>query len=186
MNVKNLKMKFTKKEDKDLLKKIQARIRWDIRVSNSDISIDVKNGCVTLHGYFDKPYRHAAALNIITTTDGVADFKDKSQIVEDYFRTDKELEVLITKQVQALPFVSGEWIDVEVCDGVAKLEGRVFRPRLKAFAARATWELSGIKDCINLIDLRPSPAQDKIARPMFEYPGLRFGVAQATCLARVV
>jgi osmotically-inducible protein OsmY len=163
-----LMVQYSKNKDKELFRKITSRIRWDIRVSNSDVSIDVNNGCVTLRGNFDKPYRQEAAISIITTTDGIADFKDHSKVIVDYFRTDSELETLISKQILAMPFVSGEWIDVEVFDSVAKLEGLVFRPRLKAFAARATWELSGIKDCINLIDFKERPQQQKSAQSIFE------------------
>jgi osmotically-inducible protein OsmY len=117
----------------------------------------VKDGFVTLLGYFDKPYRHTAALGIIKTTEGVEGFDDQSKVIEDYFRTDKELEILISKQILAMPFIEGEWIDVAVCDGVAKLEGKVFRPRFKAFAARSVWELSGIKDCLNIIEIKDTP-----------------------------
>ncbi|MBK7963841.1 MAG: BON domain-containing protein [Bdellovibrionales bacterium] len=151
-----MKVKNYKAAAQILLERIQNRIRWDIRVSNSDVSIKVKNGVVTLNGYFDKPYRHAAAVSVIKTTEGVVELKDQSQVVDDYCRTDKELETLISKQILTLPLLPGEWIDVDVCDGVVKLEGLVFRPRLKAFAARASWELSGIKDCINLIGLKES------------------------------
>lgn len=152
-------MKHNKTEDQKLLERIQNRIRWDIRVSNSDVSINVKTGVVTLNGYFDKPYRHGAAVSVITTTEGVVELRDESQVVDNFYRTDKELEILISKQTLALPFLPREWIDVDVCDGVVKLEGLVFRSRLKAFAARASWELSGVNDCINLISLKKPPEE---------------------------
>lgn len=167
-----MKTKSINTTDQDLLERIQSRIRWDIRVSNSDVSIRVREGEVILHGYFDKPYRHSAAVSVITTTEGVRIFKDESQVIDDYYRTDKELEILISKQILSLLFLPGEWIDVDVCDGVVKLEGLVFRPRFKAFAARASWELSGIKDCINLIDLRESPEALRMAPPIFELSAL--------------
>jgi osmotically-inducible protein OsmY len=141
------------KEDDSLLKKIKARIRWDIRVSNSDIYLKVKNSVVTLDGCFDKPYRHAAAVNIIKSTDGVTEFKDKSVTVGDYFRTDKELQTLITEQIKTLTLGPEEWIEVSVQSGVVKLIGSVSKPRHKAFASRSVWELSGIKDCLNQIEI---------------------------------
>jgi osmotically-inducible protein OsmY len=169
-------MKNNKIKDKELLKLIQMRVRWDIRVSNSDIAIKVKNGCVHLSGVFDKPYRHAAAVDIIKTTEGVKEFLDHSKIVKGYFRSDKALEILISKQLLSLPLLQGEWIDVEVSKGVARLKGHVFRSRLKAFAARATWELSGVRDCINLIELTASPMDLKKTIPMslFNFGNLRF------------
>ncbi len=143
--------------DRLLLKKLENRIRWDIRVSNSDIAMTVKNGCVTMFGIFDRPFRQVAAVNLISSTEGVFDVNDQSQVLGSYFRTDHDLEVLISKQFLSQNLMPDEWIDVEVCNGIAKLEGFVTRPRIKAFAARATWELSGIKDCINLIDIAAVP-----------------------------
>lgn len=157
-------MNQNKTKDQKLLARIQNRIRWDIRVSNSDILINVKNGVVTLNGYFDMSYRHGAAVNAITTTQGVMALKDESRVVDDYYRTDKELKILISKQILTLRLLPGEWIDIDVCDGVVKLDGLVYRSRLKAFAARACWELSGIKDCINLISLTKAP--EEIGRPL--------------------
>lgn len=87
-----MESKFIRSPDQALLERIQTRIRWDIRVSNSDLMIVVKDGEVTLRGYFDKPYRHSAALSVITSTEGVELFRDESQVVDDYSRTDKELE----------------------------------------------------------------------------------------------
>lgn len=150
---------ITKQNDQEIFERIQNRIRWDIRVSNSDISILVKNGTVTLFGYFDKTYRHAAAVNVIMTTVGVSAFIDESRVVDDYYRTDKELEILISKQLLPLNFRSGEWIDINVKNGVVTLDGVVFQSKLKSFAARAVWELSGVKDCINLISLTNSPEE---------------------------
>lgn len=144
-------MKKNKLNDSVLLAKIQERIRWDIRVSNFDTFIKVKKGFVTLYGYFDKSYRQEAAMHIIATTDGIKGIENQSQVLIDYFRSDKDLEDLIVKQIRVLPLQIGEWIDVEVENGVVKLQGTVNSSWHKAFAARSAWELSGVVDCINLI-----------------------------------
>lgn len=140
--------------DKRLEEKINSRIRWDIRVSAADVLIKVHGGKVSLYGYFDKAYRHQAVVEIIESTEGVTKLKDLSQVVHDYYRGDQEINNLITQQLAHYKFLEGEWIDVESADGVVKLEGEVFRPELKAFATKTTWELSGVQDCINLIQIK--------------------------------
>lgn len=140
--------------DKRLEETINNRIRWDIRVSQADVLIKVYNGRVSLYGYFDKPYRHKAVVDIIESTEGVEKLKDLSQVVNDYYRGDKEIESLITNQMTQFPCLKGEWIDIKSADGVVKLEGEVYRPELKAFAAKTVWELSGVQDCINLIQVK--------------------------------
>lgn len=50
-----------------------------------------------------------------------------------------------------------EQISVEVVDGFVKLEGVVHSPRQKAHAAGIVWELSGVADCMNLIEIVEPP-----------------------------
>jgi hyperosmotically inducible protein len=144
-------------KDEILLKTIKDRIKWDIRVGNSDVLLKVEDGVVHLYGYFDKSYRHAAAKSIVGSTEGVHGFVDHSKVLLSYYRSDRELEGLIMRQITGMAFLPGEWIDAEVCDGVVKIEGVVYRPRLKAFAARSSWALSGVKDCLNLIEITEPP-----------------------------
>jgi hyperosmotically inducible protein len=143
--------------DEILLQRIKDRIRWDIRVGNSDLLLKVTDGVVHLYGYFDESYRHTAAKSIVTSTEGVSGFMDHSRVLLSYYRSDRELEGLIMRQITNMTFLPGEWIDATVVDGVVKIEGVVFRPRLKAFAARSSWALSGVKDCINLIEIKKPP-----------------------------
>lgn len=98
--------------------------------------------------------------------------------MRDYNRTDDEIEKILARQVLSFPFLKGEWIDFEVIDGVVKFEGVVFRPRFKAFVSRIAWELSGVKDCFNLVrvDSIPQIANSK-AYPLAEvYFENRFAV----------
>jgi osmotically-inducible protein OsmY len=141
----------------------------DIRVSNADIVLEVDKGKVTLYGSFDHEYRHAAAISIIKTTEGVMEIEDQAQTLGGYVRTDSDLQALIHNQIRSLPLVPGEWIEVLVSNGVAKLEGQVSRPRFKAFAGTTTWELSGIKDCINLISVTDTPEMIQRIQPANEF-----------------
>lgn len=139
--------------DAYLLKTIKDRIRWDVRVTNYDIHMKVKDGIVSLYGYFDKSYRKLAALKIIGTTEGVIEVQDHSQILDDYYRTDSDIEKLILKHIMRESLLEGEWINVNSKDGVVTLEGSVYRPQVKAMASRITWALSGVRDCHNVIKL---------------------------------
>jgi hyperosmotically inducible protein len=143
--------------DNILLETIKSRIRWDIRVSNSDICLKVSNGVVELNGLFDEEYRQAAANQIIGSTAGVLEIEDRSRVLRDYRRSNRDLIFLISKQISTLLLASGEWIDIDVADGVVKIEGQVCRPRLKAFAARMAWAHSGVRDCMNLIEVVDTP-----------------------------
>jgi osmotically-inducible protein OsmY len=151
-----MKKVSTKKYTRDskLMEVLNEKIRWDLRLSKLDLLIKVKNGAVTLYGGFDKTYRKKAAINIITTTQGVLQFIDKSEVSPNYSRTDEELKKLVDKQLHALQFLMDEWIQAKVTNGVIEFHGHVFRSRLKAAAARIAWSLSGVTDCINLIQIK--------------------------------
>lgn len=164
--------------DQWLEKKIKERMHWDIRVSSSDILIKVNSGKVTLYGYFDKPYRHAAVVEIIKNTEGVHDFKDLSHVIKDYYRGDREIESILHKKLESLQLIKGEWIEVRSTDGVVKLEGVVYRNRLKGFAASYAWQLSGVKDCLNLIQIKRLPQKEIFVEPYQQKQSSRGGAQQ--------
>lgn len=143
--------------DSDLLLKLRSRIKWDKRVSLSDIDVVVKNGVVALSGFVDSSYKKHAVLEIVGSTEGVWSVDDRIIVPDEYFRTDQELKKLIKAQINSVLKLGGEHIDVDVVDGVVKFEGQVFRPRLKALASGFAWELSGVLDCLNFIEIVSPP-----------------------------
>lgn len=105
---------------------------------------------------------------------------DLSKVTNGYSRTDKEISELITQQINVMPFLPGEWIEVEVVGGVVKLKGCVRRPKLKAFAASATWELSGVRDCINKIEIRERQREIRVTRSDSSLGGIKFSSSHAS------
>ncbi len=78
-------------------------------------------------------------------------------VTGDYYRADAELKKLIKVQISSILKLGGEHIEIDVVDGVVKFEGEVFRPRLKALASGIVWELSGVRDSLNFIELVSPP-----------------------------
>lgn len=156
--------------DSQLLQVILERVKWDKRVSLSDIDIYVKNGVTIVSGFVDTSFKKNAALEIISGTEGVWSIEDRIVVPMDYHRTDDELKGLILKQMSELLKIGGEHIEVEVNDGVVKLHGEVYRPRLKAMAVGAVWELSGVRDCMNLIEIRDPPQQAPLYHEDYDQP----------------
>jgi hyperosmotically inducible periplasmic protein len=158
--------------DKLLKKKILNRINWDIRVSSSDINLEVCAGEVKLSGVFDKLYRQKAAIEIIRETQGVQNFCNLTLLRPGYQRSDSELETIIRERIGRLPLSDGEWIKVSAQSGIIRLEGNVVRPRYKGFAARYAWELSGVQDCINDIKISPEHHITAQEQDKFVYDGI--------------
>lgn len=143
--------------DSELLQKLRSRIKWDKRVSLCDVDVVVKNGVVVLNGFVDTSYKRYAVLEIVGSTEGVWSVDDRIVVPDDYYRTDEELKKLIKAQIGSVLKLSGEHIEIDVVDGIVKFEGEVFRPRLKALASGIAWELSGVRDCLNFIEIVSPP-----------------------------
>lgn len=143
--------------DFELARKIRERIKWDKRVSLADLDVVVRGGVVYVSGYVDTSCKKNAALDLISDTDGVREVEDRIVVPADYYRTDEEIANILEFQIAELVKVSGEHIEVDVIEGIVKLDGEVFRPRLKAMAVSLAWELSGVQDVMNLIEIIDPP-----------------------------
>lgn len=141
----------------DLCRVIHERVKWDKRVSLADLDIVIQGDRVIVSGYVDTSYKKNAALEVIADTEGVWSIEDRIVVPADYYRTDEEIHQILSGQMDDIIKVGGEHIEIEVIDGVVKLEGEVFRPRLKAMAVACAWELSGVKDVLNYIEIVDPP-----------------------------
>lgn len=147
----------TRTHEPELLRLIKERIEWDKRLSLADLEIEIRSGIVAVSGFLDCAYKKAAALEIIAETEGVWSVEDRIVVLSSYIRADEEIQKILEQQIEAMIKVQGEHIEIEVMDGIVKLTGEVFRPRLKAMADAAAWELSGVRDCFNLIEIKQPP-----------------------------
>ena len=60
---------------------------------------------------------------------------------------------MIQLSFKKLLLLPGEYLEVDVVDGVVKLEGTAYRSRIKGLASSFAWELCGVNDVLNLIDI---------------------------------
>lgn len=150
-------LQLKKQSGGDLARILRDRIKWDKRVSLADLDIVVRSGVVIVSGFVDTSYKKNAALEIISETEGVWNIEDRIVVPADYYRSDEEILKILKSQIDELVKIGGEHIEVDVADGVVKLKGEVFRPRLKAMADASAWELSGVRDVLNFIEIRYPP-----------------------------
>lgn len=140
-------------KDQSLTKRIQDRLKWDKRVSNTDVSVMSRSGKVTLIGNVDSAQKQIAAFELARSTKGVTYVENKITVSGNFLRSDSELSNLIRLKVSKMALVGKEFISIQVENGVVKLEGVVSSKQKKAQAASFVWELSGTVDCRNNIEL---------------------------------
>lgn len=134
-----------------LTKRIQELIKWDRRISNSDVHVISKSGSVTLIGKVDTNLKKEAALALVKATKGVLTVSSELEVSPLFTRNDVEIENLVKNRIEEINFTDKEHIAVEVKQGCVKLTGMVLSKQKKARAAGVAWELSGVNDCHNLI-----------------------------------
>lgn len=165
-------------EDCELAQKLRERIKWDKRVSEADLDIVVRGGVVIVSGCVDTSYKKNAALEAISDTEGVWAVEDRIVVPVDFHRTDDEITEILMSELTEMIKIDGEHIEIDVMNGVVKLYGEVFRPRLKAMADASAWELSGVKDVINFIEIKDPPRRVPLTtdeyQPLFHNPGTDF------------
>ncbi|UXR64085.1 BON domain-containing protein [Bdellovibrio bacteriovorus] len=149
--------------DSELGRKIRDRIKWDKRVSAADLDVVVRGNLVIVSGFVDTSYKKNAALEVISDTEGVWAVEDRIVVPTDYYRSDEEILRILETQMADMIKIGGEHVEVEVVDGVVRLQGEVFRPRLKALAVAAAWELSGVLDVLNFIEIKDPPRRVPIS-----------------------
>lgn len=143
--------------DTELATKIRDRIKWDKRVSIADLDVVVRGSVVIVNGYVDTSCKKNAALDVISNTEGVWSIEDRIVVPADYYRSDEEIAKILGPELAEMVKIGGEHIEVAVTDGVVKFEGEVYRPRLKAMAVSSAWELSGVRDVFNFIEIIDPP-----------------------------
>lgn len=140
-------------DDRELLKQLENRLRWDQRVSLVDVQLQTHCGYVTLSGVVDAAFRRLAALELVSHTEGVQGYQDRIIVDEGFVKSDGELVAIVTKQLGLLSLSPEERIFADVARGVVRLRGQVSQVRSKALAAGLIWSLSGVRDCINLVEV---------------------------------
>ena len=156
---------ITNSKTLDLSKRIQDRLDWDKRVSLADIHITLNAGQVTVFGKVDSEWRLKAADDIITSTKGVTKVINQIEIPIAFERSDSDLKVLLERRMRTIATAEDELITVRVDHGTVKLEGTLNSLSKKASAVGFVWELSGVKDCENLLKIRsPLPQAPRSVR----------------------
>jgi hyperosmotically inducible periplasmic protein len=146
-------MNKTQNRDIILSQRIQDRIKWDRRISNTDVHVISRSGKVTLTGKVDSMVKKQAATELANSTKGVITVVNQLEVPTSFLREDEEIKNLLTHKIQKMDFLDKEHISLEVERGSVKLLGVVLSKQKKAQAAGLVWELSGVRDCRNLIQI---------------------------------
>ena len=158
------------KSDREIQLDVYRELRWDSRVDQTAIGVEVDGGIVTLTGTLDSYAKKLAAREAAHRVMGVLDVADDIQVkwpgsVE---RTDTEIAREVRSSLEWNAFVPDDKILSTVADGFVTLEGEVLTLREKVDAEAAVRNLAGVHGVRNRIHVLPTKADPVRLRESIE------------------
>jgi osmotically-inducible protein OsmY len=142
---------ITTKSDRQIQQDVLRELRWDSRVADTDVGVEVDKGIVTLTGTVDSYAKRLAAREaahrVVGVLDVAEDIKVKSPGTLD--RNDTEIARAVRVALTWDAFVPEEEIRSTVTDGFVTLEGEVSTLREKEDAEAAIRNLTGVQSVRN-------------------------------------
>ncbi len=141
------------KSDSQIKSDVLNELKWDSRVDETDIGVQVKEGVVTLTGSVGVYAKKIAAREAAHRVHGVLDVVDELQVKVPGIgaRTDADIARGVRDALEWDAFVPDEKITSTVSLGIVTLEGAVQTWSQRADAERVVRGLSGVRGVINQI-----------------------------------
>jgi osmotically-inducible protein OsmY len=155
----------TKKTDAEIHHDVLEELRWDTRVTETDVGVEVDDGVVTLTGTVESWAARLAAVEAAHRVAGVLDVANEIvvRLPGSMEIGDVDIAHAAREALQRDVFVPSDRITTTVSNGVVVLEGTVERWVEYDDAARAIAHLPGVREVKNhLVVDPPAIAKDTV------------------------
>jgi osmotically-inducible protein OsmY len=141
------------KSDSQIKGDVLNELKWDSRVDETDVGVQVKEGIVTLTGSVNVYAKKIAAREAAHRVHGVLDVVDELQVKVPGIgaRTDTDIARAVRDALEWDAFVPDEKIRSTVSLGIVTLEGAVQTWSQRADAERVVRGLAGVRGVIDQI-----------------------------------
>lgn len=150
-------MQTKKKSDAEIQQDVIRELKWDTRVKETDVGVEVDRGVVTLSGTVDSWAKLVAAQQAAHRVRGVLDVANDITVVLEgsAIRTDTDIAHAVRHALLWDDFVPEERIHTTVSNGMVTLEGDVAYGSERVDAERAIRNLAGVRWVTNNIVVHP-------------------------------
>ena len=147
------------KTDSQIKMDVLNELKWDSRVDETDVGVQVREGVVTLVGTVDVYAKKIAARESAHRVHGVLDVVDELQVKIPGIgaRTDTDVARAVREALEWDAFVPDEDVKSTVSLGIVTLQGAVQSWSQRADAERAVRGLTGVRGVINQITVTAKP-----------------------------
>jgi osmotically-inducible protein OsmY len=158
------------KSDSEIHRQVLQELKWDTRVEETEVGVEVDKGVVTLTGTVSSYAKKLAAQEAAHRVFGVLDVANDIQIKVpgSLTRTDTDIAQVVRRALEWDVLIPDKRIRSTVTDGWINLEGTVDRLSEREDAERAVRNLTGVKGVTNNIHVKPSEARPEEVREMIE------------------
>jgi osmotically-inducible protein OsmY len=159
-----------KETDAQLHRRVLEELKWDTRVDETDVGVEVDDGVVTLSGHVDSYAKRVAAEQAAHRVLGVRDVANDLQvhIPGSGLRTDTDIARAIRRALEDDVFVPAEAIETTVSNGWVTLTGDVPHYREREEAERAIFRIRGVRGITNMLTVHAHEVPPYVIREAIE------------------
>jgi len=158
------------KSDSQIQQQVLQELKWDPRVDENEIGVQVAKGIVTLTGTIDSYAKKVAAREASHRVEGVLDVADELVVrsVLGKERPDSEVAKAVRAALEWDAFVPDDKIRTTVSKGWVTLEGELEQWYQREDARRAIERLNGVRGVTNQIVIKARGADAGTVRAAIE------------------
>jgi osmotically-inducible protein OsmY len=146
------------KTDAEIQQAVLRELKWDTRVEETDVGVEVDRGTVTLTGTVSSYAKKLAAAEAAHRVKGVLDVANDIKVrVPGTGRTDTDIAQAVRRALEWDTRVPEEQIQSTVTDGWVTLSGKAERYSQREDAERAVRNLVGVRGITNRIEVAYVP-----------------------------
>jgi osmotically-inducible protein OsmY len=137
-------------------------LKWDPKITSSDIAVAVKDGVVTLSGFVPSYWEKDAAEKAAKRVYRVRGVANDIQVKRASTRTDPEIARDAVHELESHISIPSDRIKVTVKNGWVALEGNVDWQYEKTLAESSVKKLKGVMGITNNIEVKPQVSPQEI------------------------
>jgi osmotically-inducible protein OsmY len=144
------------KTDAEIKRDVMTELRWDSRVNETEVGVQVKQGIVTLVGKIPTYAEKQAACEAAHRVAGVLDVANDLEVTiqNPWLKTDAEIAQAIRHALEWDAFVPDTKIKSTVATGWVTLEGEVDSATERTDAARVVERLNSVRGVTNNLTVK--------------------------------
>ncbi len=146
------------KGDAEIQQAVREELKWDTRLRDAEVRVEVDHGVVTLTGQVDSFAKRVAAQEAAHRVAGVLDVVNDIEVhlPPGCARADAELARVIRDALEWDTLIPAERIRTTVTEGWVTLEGDVASWHEHDAVARAVAGLAGVRGVTDRVEVRPA------------------------------